>query len=87
MGTTVAPAKLLAGHIARFNGVFVNPATAEKFGLENGEQAAVSLNDVEAQVKVLLDESISTGVVLIPRSMGTGITEPVAVKIMAAEKA
>lgn len=87
LGTTVAPAKLLAGHIERFKGVFVNPATAAKLGLENGGQAKVSLNGVEAEVKVMVDESISTGVMLLPRSMGIQITEPVAVKLTAAEKA
>ncbi|GAB4489281.1 MAG: NADH-quinone oxidoreductase subunit NuoG [Anaerolineales bacterium] len=86
-GTTVAPAKLLAAHIARFNGVFVNPATAEKYGLLIGGQAAVSLNGVEVAAKVFADESISTGVVLIPRSFGIPIKEPLAVKLTALEKA
>jgi len=86
-GTTVAPAKLLEAHIARFNGVFVNPATAEKFGLLIGGQAAVSLNGLEVATRVFADESISTGVVLIPRSFGIPIKEPVAVKLTALTKA
>jgi NADH-quinone oxidoreductase subunit G len=86
-GTTVAPAKLLSAHIERFNGVFVNPATAEKLGFDNGGQATVSLEGVEAQVKVLADESISAGVVLIPRSFNIPIKEPVAVKLSAVAKA
>jgi NADH-quinone oxidoreductase subunit G len=94
-GTTVAPAKLLEAHIARFNGIVLNPATALKFGFENGSQpfdgaqgtAEVSLNGVSYRAKVLLDESISTGVVLIPRSFGIPIKEPVAVKLTALEKA
>ncbi len=86
-GTTVAPAQLLAAHIARFNGAFVNPATAAKHGLENGSQVEVSLNGTLYAAKVLLDESISTGVVLIPRSFAIPIQEPVAVKLTALEKA
>ncbi len=86
-GTTVAPAKLLEAHIARFNGVFVHPATAEKYGLLIGGQAAVSLDGVEVAARVFADESISTGVVLIPRSFGIPIKEPVAVKLTAINEA
>ncbi|MCX7754050.1 MAG: molybdopterin-dependent oxidoreductase [Anaerolineales bacterium] len=86
-GTTVAPAKLLAAHIARFDGVFVNPATAKKYGLENGSQARVSLNGVTYSASVLLDESISTGVVLIPRSFGIPLAEPAFVLLTALEPA
>jgi anaerobic selenocysteine-containing dehydrogenase len=86
MGTTVAPAKLLGGHIGEAS-VAVNPATAAKLGLLNGGQATVSLNDVEAAVKVRFEESISTGVVLVYRSFGIPISEPTSVKIMAAENA
>jgi NADH-quinone oxidoreductase subunit G len=86
MGTTVAPAKLLESHIGEAS-VAVNPATASKLGILNGGQATVSLNGVEAAVKVRFDESISTGVVLIYRSFGIPISEPTLVKIMVAEKA
>jgi NADH-quinone oxidoreductase subunit G len=86
-GNTVAPAKLLEAHIDRFNGIVLNPATALKFGLKNGSQAEVSLNRVSYPAKVLLDESISTGVMLIPRSFGIPIKEPVAVTLTAIEKA
>lgn len=86
-GTTVAPAKLLEAHINRFNGVFVNPAAAEKYGLVIGGQAEVSLNGFQAAVRVLGDESISTGVVLIPRSFGIPIKEPMPVKLTAIKEA
>ena len=86
-GNTVAPAKLLADHIERFNGVVLNPATALKLGLANGSQAEVSLNGVSYPTKVLLDDSISTGVVLIPRSMGIPIPAPAPVTVAAAQKA
>ncbi|PKN95489.1 MAG: hypothetical protein CVU44_02040 [Chloroflexi bacterium HGW-Chloroflexi-6] len=86
-GTTVAPAKLLVDHIERFNGVVLNPATALKLGLDNGNQAEVSLNGVSYPTKVLLDDSISTGVVLIPRSMGIPIPAPAPVTVRMAQKA
>lgn len=87
LGTTVAPAKLLAAHVERFAGVAVNPATAAKLGLADGSKAAVSLGDFEAQVKVLVDEFVPAGVVLVPRSFGIPLSEPAAVKISVAEKA
>lgn len=86
-GNTVAPAKLLSAHIDRFNGIVLNPVTALKLGLENGGQAEVSLNGVSYPVKVLLDASISTGVVLIQRSMGIPIPAPAPVKVLSAQKA
>jgi NADH-quinone oxidoreductase subunit G len=84
-GITLTPAKLLQAHIQRFNGLILNPATALKLGLENGAQATVSLNGVTYPAKVLVDASISTGVVLIPRSMGIPLLEPTAVTILAQE--
>ncbi len=54
MGTTVAPAELLKSRIGEAS-VAVNPATAAKIGVLNGGQATVSLNGVEAEVKVKFD--------------------------------
>ena len=80
MGRTVAPAKLLESHIGEAS-VAVNPVTAAKFGLLNGGKATVSLNGIEAAVKVRFDESISTGVVLVFRSFGIPIDGPTLVKL------
>jgi anaerobic selenocysteine-containing dehydrogenase len=85
LGTTIAPAKLLAGRIGEAS-VAVHPTTAAKFGILSGGQVTVSLNGVEAAVKVRFDESISTGVVLVYRSFGIPISEPTSVKIMVAEQ-
>ncbi len=86
MGTTVAPAKLLESHIGQA-GVVVNPATAQKIGVDNGEKARVSLNGVEAEVIVKFDESLAESIVLIYRSFGIPISEPTAVTLTVAEKA
>jgi len=47
----------------------------------------VSLNGVSYPAKVLLDESISTGVILIPRSFGIPISAPVTATLTAIKKA
>jgi NADH-quinone oxidoreductase subunit G len=86
MGTTVAPAKLLESHIGPAS-VMVNPATAQKLGVENGEKAKVSLNNIEAEVHVKFDESLAEGIVLVYRSFGIPISEPTAVTLTVAEKA
>jgi len=67
--------------------VRVNPAAAGKLGLAAGEQARLSLNGAAYEAVVTLDESLSTGVVLVYRSFGIPIFEPVPVSIAAAEKA
>ena len=85
-GTTVAPAKLLESHIGA-PGIIVSPATAAKLGLENGGQAQIRLNGVEAAVQVKFDESLGTGLVLVYRSFGIPISEPAAVSVSVAEKA
>jgi NADH-quinone oxidoreductase subunit G len=87
LGTTLAPASRLAAQVERFAGVVLNPVTAAKLGLENGGKATVSVNNVEVATQILLDESVSTGVVLIPRSFAIPLSEPAAVKISVAEKA
>ncbi len=86
MGTTITPAKLLASHIGEPS-VAVNPATAAKLGLENGAPAQVSLNGVEAEVKVKFDESIAAGILLVYRSFGIPISGPTVASISVAEKA
>jgi NADH-quinone oxidoreductase subunit G len=86
MGTTVAQAKLLASHIGAPT-ICLNPATAAKLGISNGEQAQIKLAETAQTVTVKFDESISTGVVLVRRSFGFPISAPTAVAISATEKA
>jgi NADH-quinone oxidoreductase subunit G len=85
-GTTMVAARLLDGR-AGVPTVAVNPVTAGKIGLAAGDPAKVSLNEAEYDVIVKLDESLSTGVVLVYRSFGIPISEPTPVKISVAEKA
>jgi NADH-quinone oxidoreductase subunit G len=85
-GTTVRPAKLLDSHIGPAS-VVVHPVTGAKIGVENGGQAKVSLNNVEAEVIVKFDETITPNVILVYRSFGIPISEPVAATLAVAEKA
>ena len=85
-GTTMTAATLLDQRTGAPT-VVVNPATAGKLGLTAGDQARVSLNGAAYEAVVKLDESLSTGVILVYRSFGIPIFEPVPVSIAAAEKA
>ena len=87
LGATVAPAKLLSAHIERSAVAALHPVTVEKLGLGAGDQLSVEINGAQFTFRAALDASISTGVVLIPRSMGLAISAPALVKLHAAEKA
>lgn len=87
LGATVAPAKLLSSHIERNAALTLHPETAARLGLAEGAQAAFTLPAGEFSLRVALDASISTGVVLLPRSMGLALSAPAPVKLRATEKA
>jgi NADH-quinone oxidoreductase subunit G len=85
-GTTMLPAELLHSRIGEA-GVVLNPVTAKKLGLDPGTPARVNLNGVTRDVVVRLDESVATGVVLVPRSFGIPLSAPAPVKLTIPEKA
>ena len=78
-GTTVAPAELLNERIGEAT-IALHPDAAKKLGVEAGQTVKVSFNGVKGEAIVKIDETISAGVVLVPRSMGLPIREPVADK-------
>jgi NADH-quinone oxidoreductase subunit G len=82
---SVSSGNLLAGRIGEAF-VALHPAAAEKFGVEEGERVSLSLDGTTEEVVVKLDPSISTGIALIPRSMGLPIAEPAAVRLKGAKK-
>ena len=87
-GTTMTAATLLDGRDRRSRSRWLNPATAgETWPRSTESRRKVSLNGAEYEVVVKLDESLSTGVVLVYRSFGIPIFEPVSVRISVAEKA
>jgi len=79
-GTTVVPAELLAERIGEAT-IALHPDAARKLGVEAGVKVKVSFDGVKGEAVVKIDETISAGVALIPRSMGLAIREPVAVKV------
>jgi len=79
-GTTILPAELLHERIGDAS-VVLHPDAARNLGVVAGQTVNVSFNGVSGEVVVKLDDTISVGVALIPRSMGLAIREPVAVKV------
>jgi len=85
-GTTVAPAELLNQRIgAAFVGL--HSMAAEKLGVTAGERVRLSLDGVSSEAVVKIDDSISAGVALVPRSMGLPISGPMAAEVKAGKKA
>jgi NADH-quinone oxidoreductase subunit G len=84
-GVTVESAKLLN---PRIGGAFValHPSAAEQFGVKAGEVVKLSLDGVSEDVVVKIDDTISTGVALVPRSMGLPIFAPTEANLKAAKK-
>jgi NADH-quinone oxidoreductase subunit H len=59
----------------------MHPTTAKKIEVEAGSTVKISFDGVNGEAVVKLDDTISTGVVLVPRSMGIAIREPVTAKV------
>ena len=79
-GVTVNPAQLLDGRIGEAT-VTLHPSAAKSLGVEAGATVKLSFEGVNADVVVKIDDTISAGVALVPRSMGIAIREPVVAKV------
>jgi anaerobic selenocysteine-containing dehydrogenase len=79
-GVTINPAQLLNERVGEAT-VAMHPTTAKKMELEAGAQVKISFEGVNGEALLKLDDTISTGVVLVPRSMGIAIREPVTAKV------
>ncbi|HJS18317.1 MAG TPA: molybdopterin-dependent oxidoreductase, partial [Anaerolineales bacterium] len=66
--------------------ISLHPDAAQTLGVEAGQLITVSFDGVSGEAVVKLDDTISAGVALIPRSMGLAIHEPVPVKVSAFAK-
>lgn len=75
MGVTVRFSSLLAARIGS-PVVTLHPLAAQRLGLTAGDAVKVDLGGHTADVTVRLDETIPTGVALLPRSMGLPIYAP-----------
>ncbi|MBM4201343.1 MAG: hypothetical protein FJ189_08660, partial [Gammaproteobacteria bacterium] len=80
LGVTVASSELLSDRIGGAT-VVLHPSAAEKLGLGAGQRVRVSFDGVSDEALLRVDDTISTGVMLVPRSMGLAIREPVAARV------
>jgi NADH-quinone oxidoreductase subunit G len=85
MGATVASATLLSQRIGEPS-VALHPDAAKRLGVESGKRVKISFDGASGEAVVKIDETISAGVVLVPRSMGIPIHEPVAVRVLSQAK-
>jgi len=65
--------------------VALHPLTGEHLGIVDGAHVQVHLNGVETIVLARLDDSLPTGVVLVPRSLGLPISGPSPVQVRTVE--
>ncbi len=79
-GVTINPTQLLDQRIGDA-AITLHPSTASELGVEAGSRVKIKLGAVSAEVILKIDDTISTGVVLVPRSMGLAIHEPVTAKV------
>jgi hypothetical protein len=63
----------------------MHPNNIERLGAEDGAPVLLYLNGVEIRAIVNQDETLSPGVVLVPRSMDIPINKPTSVEIKVAE--
>jgi NADH-quinone oxidoreductase subunit G len=63
--------------------IALHPDAAKNLGVEAGQWVNISFNGVSGDATVKLDDTISVGVALVPRSMGIAIREPIPAKVRA----
>ena len=80
LGVTVRSAELLGQRIGEAT-IYLHSSTAEKLGVEADMPAKISFDGINAEAVVKIDDTISTGVALVPRGMGIPIREPVVSKV------
>ena len=82
-GTTVMmSANLLRDRIGHPH-IALHPDAAQYLGVQDGQLVSVSFNGTSGDAVVKLDDTVSVGVALIPRSMGLAIHEPVPATVRA----
>ena len=85
-GVTVSTSELLEQRIGETT-IALHPSAAEQFNVNAGELVKLNLDGVSEEVRIKIDDTISAGVVLVPRSMGLPIHEPVEASVRAIKKA
>ena len=79
-GQTLMPSEVLKSRIPEVN-ITLHPSDAGSLKITNGDPVVLLLNGVEYRTAARLDETVPTGVVLVPRSMGVPVDDPAPVEI------
>ncbi len=79
-GALVTPSTLLEKRLAQ-PVLWLHPETAEKLGLQEGQEFALALNAGKYLLPVVLDETMPQGVGLVPRSTGIPLWGPAVVGV------
>ncbi|MBI5297648.1 MAG: NADH-quinone oxidoreductase subunit NuoG [Chloroflexi bacterium] len=80
LGATVSSTGLLCQRIGAAT-ISLHPEAAKRLGLEAGMRVALSFDGLGGEALVKIDDTISAGVALVPRSMGLAVREPVSVRV------
>ena len=80
-GTTVMMSANLLRERIGGPSITLHPESAKSLGVEAGQLVNISFDGVSGDVVVKLDDTISIGVALVPRSMGLAIREPVLAEV------
>jgi NADH-quinone oxidoreductase subunit G len=80
LGVMISSTELLEKRIGEAT-FTLHPTTAKKLGVEAGQKLTLNFDGGGGEAVVKIDDTISTGVVLVPRSMGLAIREPVVARV------
>jgi NADH-quinone oxidoreductase subunit G len=83
-GTLLAPSKLLDQRVAEA-ALWLHPETAAAQGLIAGAQITITLSGHTYPVKIVTDETVPTGVALVPRSVGLPVSQPQVLMLQAVD--
>ena len=83
-GQTLLTSTLLCQRLARPGLVVINPAAAAALKLAGGQAATLSMDGQSWPVAIDVDPAAPDGVVLVPRSVGLPVVQPVHVRLAAA---
>ena len=79
-GATVLPSQTLAGRMAEAR-LEVSTADAARLGLQPGQMVEIRWNGRSEKIPAAIRQGVPAGAVLIPRSTGVPLTDPVRVEI------
>jgi NADH-quinone oxidoreductase subunit G len=85
-GTTVMMSANLLRERIGSPSIVLHPESAKGLGVEDGQLVNISFDGVSGDVTAKLDDTISVGVVLVPREMGLAIRGPVLAEVRALVK-